>query len=74
MSQSADSAPRTGRLLLPIALRLAMLLLVASLVPLTIATVINIRRGIDTVESLALDSHELLANVTATEIDRLVWL
>ena len=68
------SNPLTARrgLLLPIAWKLALLLLLVSLIPLTASTVINLRRGIHTVEALALDSLELLAKVTATEIDRLI--
>ncbi|MBB6431627.1 SpoIIE family protein phosphatase [Algisphaera agarilytica] len=72
MPDNAPSRSASGQMPLPIALKLGVLLLIASLVPLTIATVFNIRRGINTVETLALESLELLANVTATEIDRLI--
>ncbi len=70
--QTAAKADKPQGVALPIAIKLALLLLLASLVPLTISTVLNGRRGLHTVEATALHGLELLASVTATEIDRLI--
>ena len=56
----------------PLALKLTMLLLGVSLVPLMAASVLNLRRGVETVESTALRNLQLLARVTATRLDQLL--
>ena len=54
------------------AVKLTVLLLLASLVPLLVASLLNTRRAIDSVEQTATQNLHLLAQVTATRIDQLV--
>ncbi len=56
----------------PVFIKLGLLLLIASIVPMVVATIVNLQRGVTTVEVLALDSLSRVSQVTATELDRLV--
>jgi serine phosphatase RsbU (regulator of sigma subunit) len=60
------------RVRFPIAVKLSILLLAASVLPLVIASWWNVRRGIQSVEATALRNLQLLATVTATRIDQLI--
>lgn len=52
--------------------KLVILLLVAALIPLIIASILNVRRGVKTVEETALGNQQLVAKVTATRLDQLI--
>ena len=57
---------------IPLTAKLALLLLAASVVPLAIATVVNIGRGLNSVRELAEENLQLVAQITATDLDRTV--
>ena len=64
--------PPSARGKRPIAVKLGLLLLLASLLPMSLITVVNARRGLYALEDMAVQSQQLLASVTATEIDRMI--
>ncbi len=53
-------------------IKLGVLLLLSALVPMVLVSMVNARRSFGSLETLAEQSQELLANVTATEIDQLI--
>ena len=68
-----DHAPgRRARVRYPVAAKLGLLMLFASLVPIVALTVMNVQGGMREMEGLALRSLRQVAGVTAVELDRLI--